>query len=62
MPPHDKNVIREVEKIAGVEAVKWGGGESNISMIGAALDEAYIGMVRNLSVYPKWLNVSIIYV
>ena len=53
VPPHDKNVIREVEKIAGLEAVKWGGGESNISMIGAAIDEAYIAMVRSLSVYPE---------
>src|SRR6201995_2265258 len=30
VPPHDKNVIKEVEKIAGLEEVKWGGGESNI--------------------------------
>src|SRR4029453_1013922 len=52
VPPHDKNVIKEVEKIASVDDVKWSGGESNITMIGAALDEAYIAMVRNLSVYP----------
>jgi phosphoglucomutase len=65
VPPHDKNVLKEVEKIASVEAVKWGGGESNISMIGAALDEAYIGMVRNLSVYPEVVerqhNLRIVY-
>ena len=65
VPPHDKNVIKEVEKVAGVEAVKWGGGESNITMIGAALDEAYIGMVRNLSVYPEVVerqhNLRIVY-
>jgi phosphoglucomutase len=65
VPPHDKNVIKEVEKIAGVEAVKWGGGESNITMIGAALDEAYIGMVRNLSIYPEVVerqhNLRIVY-
>jgi phosphoglucomutase len=65
VPPHDKNVIKEVEKIAGVEAVKWGGGESNITMIGAAMDEAYIGMVRNLSVYPEVVerqhNLRIVY-
>ncbi|HEV9036953.1 MAG TPA: phospho-sugar mutase [Puia sp.] len=65
VPPHDKNVIQEVEKIAGVDAVKWGGGESNISMIGAAMDEAYIGMVRNLSVYPEVIerqhNLRIVY-
>lgn len=65
VPPHDKNVIKEVEKVAGVEAVKWGGGESNITMIGAAMDEAYIAMVRGLSVYPEVIerqhNLRIVY-
>jgi phosphoglucomutase len=65
VPPHDNNVIREVEQIAGIEAVRWGGGESNITMIGAAMDEAYIGMVRNLSVYPEVIerqhNLRIVY-
>ena len=65
VPPHDKNVIDEVEKIADVSDVKWGGGESNISMIGKELDEAYIGMVRNLSVYPEVIerqhNLRIVY-
>src|SRR5258708_7251154 len=65
VPRHDKNVIKEVEKIAGVNEVKWGGGESNITMIGAAIDEAYIGMVRSLSVYPEVIekqhNLRIVY-
>jgi phosphoglucomutase len=65
VPPHDKNVIKEVERIAGVEAVKWGGGESNVTMIGAAIDEAYIAMVRSLSVYPEVIerqhNLRIVY-
>jgi phosphoglucomutase len=65
VPPHDDNVIREVEKIAGIDAVKWGGGESNITMIGRDLDEAYIGMVHNLSVYPEVIerqhNLRIVY-
>ena len=65
VPPHDKNVIKEVEKIAGVEAVKWGGGESNITMIGAAIDEQYIAMVRSLSIYPEVIerqhNLRIVY-
>jgi len=65
VPPHDKNVIREVEKIAGMDEVKWGGGESNITMIGAAMDEAYIAMVRSLSVYPEVIekqhNLRIVY-
>jgi phosphoglucomutase len=65
VPPHDKNVIAEVEKIAGIDAVKWGGGESNITMIGKDIDEAYIAMVRGLSVYPEAIerqhNLRIVY-
>ena len=53
VPPHDKNVIAEVEKIQGVEAVKWSGGEHNITLIGEAMDEAYMDMVQRLSVYPE---------
>lgn len=52
VPPHDKNVIREVEKIASVKEVKWSGGEANITLVGKELDEAYINMVKGLSVYP----------
>jgi len=53
VPPHDKNVIEEVEKIASVDDVQWEGGEANISPIGKELDEAYIKMVKSLSVYPE---------
>ncbi len=52
VPPHDKNVIKEVEKIASVDDVKWTGGEKNIIIIGREMDEAYLEMVRGLSVYP----------
>lgn len=53
VPPHDKNVIKEVEKIASVDDVKWTGGESNITLIGKEMDDAYIKMVKGLSVYPE---------
>ena len=53
VPPHDKNVIKEVEKIASVDDVKWSGGEANISIIGAAMDEEYLAMVKGLSIYPE---------
>jgi phosphoglucomutase len=52
VPPHDKNVIVEVEKIANVDDVKWSGGEQNITIIGKETDEAYLHMVKGLSVYP----------
>jgi phosphoglucomutase len=53
VPPHDKNVIAEVEKIHSVDDVKWSGGEQNIKLVGKELDEAYIQMVKGLSVYPE---------
>ncbi|MEE6187026.1 Phosphoglucomutase [Mycovorax composti] len=53
VPPHDKNVIAEVEKIKSVDDVQWSGGEENITIIGKDIDEQYIEMVKGLSVYPE---------
>lgn len=53
VPPHDENVIVEVEKIAKVEDVKWSGGEANITIIGKEMDTLYIDMVKGLSIYPE---------
>lgn len=52
VPPHDKNVIKEVDKIASVEEVKWTGGEANIQIVGKEVDDAYLKMATSLSVYP----------
>jgi phosphoglucomutase len=52
VPPNDKNVIKEVEKIASVDDVKWSGGEPDITMLGEAMDADYLDMVKGLSVYP----------
>ena len=65
VPPHDKNVIEEVEKILRVEDVKWNGGEQNIHLIDDELDNQYIEMVKSLSVYPDIIssqkNLKIVY-
>ena len=53
VPPHDENVIVEVEKIASVDDVKWNGAEENITIIGKEVDEVYLDMVKGLSVYPE---------
>ena len=53
VPPHDKNVIKEVDKIASVDDVKWSGGEANITIIGEDIDKQYMEMVKGLSVYPE---------
>ena len=56
VPPHDKNVITEVEAIQSLEEVKWNGGEALIEIIGASMDEAYIKMLQSLSVYPEVIS------
>jgi len=53
VPPHDKNVITEVEAIQSLEEVKWTGGDALIEIIGAAMDASYIAMLKTLSVYPE---------
>ena len=53
IPPHDKNVIKEVEAIKSINDVKWSGLEENIVIIGKEMDEQYIKMVKGLSVYPE---------
>lgn len=65
VPPHDKNVIKEVEAIQSVDEVKWTGGDANIHLMGLAMDDAYIKMVKSLSVYPEVIasqkNLKIVY-
>lgn len=56
VPPHDVNVIHEVEAIQSISAVKFSGGEHNIQLIGKEMDEAYIGMVKSLSVNPEVIS------
>lgn len=56
IPPHDKNVIREVETIQSVNDVKWDGGESNIISIGKEMDDAYLAMLKNMSICPELIK------
>ncbi len=56
VPPHDGNVIKEVDKIGSIDRVKWTGGEKNITIIGKELDLAYIAMVKSLSIYPEVIS------
>jgi len=65
VPPHDQNVIDEVNNIASIQEVKWSGGESRITILGKDADEAYLSMVKALSVHPEVIqlqhNLSIVY-
>jgi phosphoglucomutase len=47
--PHDKNIIKEVQAISGVEAVKFDQVASKIEPIGRALDEKYINAILDLT-------------
>ena len=46
--PHDTNIIDEVRKITSPAQVKFTGGEENIQMVGADVDEAYLNDVSTL--------------
>ncbi len=65
VPPHDKNVMDEVAKIGNVDDVKWEGHEANIDIIGSKVDDAYLKMVKGLSINPeicrKQSDLSIVY-
>ena len=52
VPPHDKNVIEEVERIKTLDDVKWSGNDENIIIIGKEMDKEYLQMVKSLSVNP----------
>jgi phosphoglucomutase len=58
VPPHDKNVIKEVDKISSADDVNWGSatGQTGITIIGKEMDEAYMEMVKGLSVYPDIIS------
>lgn len=65
VPPHDKNVIKEVDAIKSIADVQWNGDKNNITIIGKDMDQAYISMVKSLSVHPdvieKQRDLKIVY-
>jgi phosphoglucomutase len=50
--PHDKNVIKEVEKIAGPADVKFDGNPALISRLGSEFDTIYVNRIKQLSLSP----------
>ncbi len=53
VPPHDKNVITEVQNIASVADVKFSGNEDMIEIIGDEMDKSYLNMLKSLSLSPE---------
>ncbi len=53
VPPHDKNVIDEVKKIASIEEVRFEADSQLIHDIAAEVDESYLQMIKGLSLSPE---------
>ncbi|GAB1418188.1 phospho-sugar mutase [Bacteroidales bacterium] len=51
--PHDKNVIAEVEKIAGPADVKFNARPELITMLGQEFDAVYLDRIKGLSLSPE---------
>lgn len=50
IPPHDKNVIAEVEAIASIADIKFQAVKENITILGSDADEAYLEYIQSLSI------------
>jgi phosphoglucomutase len=64
-PPHDKNIIAEVQKIKGIDEVKFTRNEALIEEIGKDVDELYLKSIVKLSVSKEAVanqkNLGIVY-
>ncbi len=65
VPPHDHNVIDEVNKITSLNQVNWNGNSRLIQIIGENVDKAYLKQIAGLSLHPsaarKAKNLKIVY-
>lgn len=52
VPPHDKNVIKEVKAVK-VEDIKFEGNPDLIEVLGAEMDKLYLDTVKTLSLSPE---------
>jgi phosphoglucomutase len=65
VPPHDVNIIAEVEKIKSIDEIKFSGNDNLIEKIGTEIDEIYTDKVKGLSLSPeavaKYGDIKIVY-
>lgn len=65
VPPHDKNIIQEVNAITSFEQVKFNGDKSKIHTIGPEVEEAYYSEVQkiipNQDKIKKHHNIPLVY-
>lgn len=50
--PHDVNIINNVNKIKGVEEIKFKGNPDKIEIIGKEIDDAFLAAIKELSLSP----------
>lgn len=58
IPPHDKNVIAEVEKILSPADVSFNAKNELIHMLGEEFDELYVDQIKALSLSPEIIKKS----
>jgi phosphoglucomutase len=51
--PHDENIINEVNRISGIDEVKFEGNPTLIETIGASFDDLYVDKLATLSLSPE---------
>ncbi|HNX44668.1 MAG TPA: phospho-sugar mutase, partial [Bacteroidales bacterium] len=56
IPPHDKNVIAEVQKITSIDDVKFSGDSTIIDPIGEFIDTAYLQAIMKYSLAPELIE------
>lgn len=65
VPPHDKNVIVEVNKITTLKQVKWTRADNLVHIIGEDVDKVYLDKIAALTLNPaaikKAKNLKIVY-
>ena len=49
VPPHDKNIIKEVKKIRSIDEINFNANAELIQSLGSEIDEAYLKMIEELS-------------
>src|SRR5690606_22194867 len=52
VPPHDKNVIKEVYAIQGPDEIHFGPVEEHITWVGKELDDTYLDAISELAIRP----------
>ncbi len=52
-PPHDKNIIAEVEKITSIDQIELGKNPENITILGKEFYDIYLARIKGLSMAPE---------